>query len=184
MSQGFWMNLYRFWPWAGIPLMLAAAAGAARLAARLVKLTRQAPLFKVPLAPRQEVGFTEPGRVSLALEGARFTTRFSGLGFDLWGNDGQKAPGRASLLRPRTMGMTTITMELATFDIPRAGQYTLMIRGLDEPSSWNPAHAVVFLRFHIGRMVAYIVGIVLLAGVFLTSLVFVILRLAGVALAG
>lgn len=174
------MSVYNSWPWIGVPVMIAAGSALVWLAVRLVKLTRQSPLFKVPLAPKQEVWISEPGRVSLALEGPRFTTRFAGIGFELWGTDGQRVPGKPPLMQLRTMGMTTTTMELMKFDISRPGQYTLVISGLDEPSGWDPAHAVVFLQFHISRMVAYIICIVLLAGAMITSLVFVILRLAGV----
>ncbi|HPT24961.1 MAG TPA: hypothetical protein PLZ95_00995, partial [Bryobacteraceae bacterium] len=105
-------------------------------------------------------------------------------GFDLWGRDGLRVSSRPSFLRPRTMDLTTITMVMVTFDIPRPGQYTLTISGLDQPSLWDPAYAVVFLRLHIGWMVTSILWIVLLTGIIITSLVFVILRLTGVGLDG
>lgn len=82
------------------------------------------------------------------------------------------------------MGTSTITMELMTFDIPRPGRYVLLIGGLDQPSIWEPAHGVVFLRPHLEKTIAYIVGIVLSAGLFIASLVLVIMRLMRVGLDG
>jgi len=184
MKQGAYMSVYRYWIWIGIPLMLAAAAALWILITGVISLTKRALLFKVPLVAKQEIGFEESGRIALSMEGPRFTTRFAGVNFQLRELDGQSVPSRPSLMRTRTMGTSTITMELMTFDIPRPGRYVLLISGLDEPSVWEPAHAVVFMRPHMGQTVAYIVGIVMAACVFIASLVFVIMRLARVGLDG
>lgn len=184
MNQSIWLAIYRHWMWTGVPLALASAFALWILITGVISLTKRSRLFNVPLVPRQEIGFEEAGRVALAMEGPRFTTRFAGVKFELQEMDGQRLPGRPSLLRTRTMGVSTVTMELMTFDIPRPGRYSLIIGGLDEPRTSDPAHRVVFLRPHMERTVAYIVGIVLSAAVFITSLVFAGLRLMRIGLEG
>lgn len=82
------------------------------------------------------------------------------------------------------MGVATVTMELMTFDIPRPGRYAMIIGGLDEPGTADPAHRVVFLRPHMEKTAGYIVDIVLLAAVFIASLPFAGLRAMRVGLEG
>ncbi len=177
MKQSAFMSIYEHWIWIGVPLMLAAALGLWMTITGVMSLTRLSKLSSVPLVAKQEVGFDEAGQVALSMEGPRFTTRFAGAGFEMYGLDGQRVPSRPSLMRKRTMGVSTITMELLTFDIPRPGRYHLVVTGLVQPSPSDPAHSVVFMRPHTARTVAYVVGIVLSACVFIASLVFVIMRL-------
>jgi hypothetical protein len=177
------MVIYEYWIWTGVPVMLAAAVVLGILIVRLITLGKRSRLFAAPMLARQEVVFEDAGRVALAMEGPRFTTRFAGIGFELYGLDRQPVPSRASLMRPRTISGSTSTVERMTFDIPRPGRYVLLTSGLDQPSIWSPAVAVVFLRPQASRMVGYIMGIVAMAMVLITSLVFLILRLSGAGLA-
>ena len=96
-------------------------------------------------------------------------------------------------------------MELLSYDIPSPGSYVMTMTGTgdeqaavtnpqEEHSPFGPeampkvrgpgstvsemdAVNVVFTRTHLGRTVAYVVGMVLASGVFISSLVFFLLRL-------
>jgi len=175
--------LYEFWIWIGIPVMALATGSVWKFVTGAMAAVKSAHLFRVPLAERQEVEFSESGPVALSMEGKRFTTRFAGIDFELWSRDGVRLEGRRSLLRFRTTGANRVRMELLRFDIPRPGKYLLIASGVNDPSPWDEAQAVVFMRPHTRAVVAYILGIVLAAAVFIASFVLLILRSAGAGLA-
>lgn len=175
-------GLYESWNWIGILMMVMSAGCVWKFVTGAMAAVKSAHLFRVPLAGRQEVEFSDSGPVALSMEGKRFTTRFAGVDFKLWGRDGVRIEGRRSLLRFRTTGVNRVRMELLRFDIPCPGRYVLMASGLDDSSPWDKAHFVVFMRPHTRAVVAYILGIVLAAALFVTSLVLLLLRSAGAGL--
>ncbi|TCJ11600.1 hypothetical protein EZJ19_15105 [Parasulfuritortus cantonensis] len=177
MSQSVFTTVYRYWNWIGIPVLLVAAVVLWLTITDLIAVVKRSYLFSVPLASRQDIQFAEPGRVTLSMEGPRFTTRFGNANFELRDAAGVVVAGRPSLMRLRSSGMTTVRMELLSFDIPRPGRYTLDITGLGEPREGDDKHAVVFQRPALAPIIIHVVGIVLSAGLFITSLVFFILRL-------
>ena len=177
MSQSFWASIYRIWIWLGVPVMAIAVAVLVLLILGLISLVNRAQLFSVPLAERQEVQFAEAGRVALSIEGPRFSTRFAHVDFELRSIHGERIEGSRTWLRSRSSGVSTARLELLKYDIPRPGRYTLIMTGLGAPQEKDARHAVVFTRPHLKQTVAYILGMLLAGGTFITSLVFFVLRL-------
>jgi hypothetical protein len=177
MTESFFEGVYRNWIWIGGPLMLISATALGLLIAGTVRMVRKAQLFRVPLAERQEVGFAEAEQVVLSVEGPRFSTRFGNLAYELRAGDGTRVEGRPVLLRTETAAVSTVRLEILTYDIPRPGRYVLRIGGLGAPQADDARHAIVFGRPYLGRLVAHILGMILSASVFIGSLVFFLLRL-------
>ncbi len=178
MSQSLWVSLYRSWIWLGVPVMLAAAAGLWLSIAGVLAVMRKAHLFRTPLAASQEVEFSEAGRVVLNIEGPMLSRQFAGARFELRSKDGEPVEGRRVWLRGRSSGFTKARMELMSYDIPRPGRYVLTMTGREI----NPGHAVVFMRPHGGAMAVRVLGIVLSSVVLIASLVFFLMRVAGLRL--
>jgi hypothetical protein len=177
MTQSFFQSVYKYWIWIGAPLMLISAVALGMLIASTVSMVRKAQLFRVPLVERQEVGFAEAEQVVLSVEGPRFSTRFGNLAYELRAGDGTRVEGRPVLLRTETAAVSTVRLEILTYDIPRPGRYVLRIGGLGAPQADDARHAIVFGRPYLGRLVAHILGMILSASVFIGSLVFFLLRL-------
>ena len=179
MNGQFFDSVYRHWNWLGIVFMALGLAGLVACIRGIVVTIRKTRLFAVPLIPNQTIEFPEAGRVVLCMEGPRFSRRFAGLGYALTGSAGDPVRGRSSLFRARTTGISTARMELMSLDLPRAGRYVLTVAGLGPPREGDARNAIVFVRPHLARVAAYILGILLSAWVFIPSLVFFILRLSG-----
>ncbi|MBE0657692.1 MAG: hypothetical protein IH602_08365 [Bryobacteraceae bacterium] len=184
MNQPVMLGVYKSWTWIGIPLILASGFALWILISGLIALTKGSFMFRVPLRERQEIEFSEPGRVALNMEGKRFTTRFASLNFELYGLGGQRIPDRPSLMRKRTSGISDVRVELLTFEIPSPGRYVLVTTGLRQTGTEQGSEAVAFMRPNTAKTVAYIVGIVLSSCILIGSLVILILRLNRVGLSG
>lgn len=176
MSQSFWAGVYRNWFWIGPPLGAAAIAALGLLIPGLVALVKRGQLFQVPLADSQEVRFAEAGTVSLSIEGPRGTTRFAKVSFELRGAGGEAVEGKDVWFRTKSSGMSTARTELLQFEIPRPGTYVLAMKGLGAAQPGDAEHKVAFSRPQGVAMVAFIVGIILAAGVLTASVVFLALR--------
>lgn len=174
-----WSFLDRHWTTIAIPVMVAAAAALISLILGLVATVRQSLILRVPLAGRQEIQFAEPGAVILNMEAPRFSTRFAHLEFELTGIGGDTIQGHRRLVRSRTSGVTLVQVALLSYDIPRPGRFLLTVRGLDAPRPGDERHSIVFTRPIGLKTVGLIVGIILSAGILITSLVFFVLRLRG-----
>lgn len=146
--------------------------------AGVIRTGRQARLFSVPLVERQEVTFAEAGRVVLAMEGPLLSRRFAGLEYELVGPDGAKAPQRSALFRARTTGFSKARLELKVFEVRVPGRYVFRILGLAGAQLGDAEHRMVFTRPHLATSLAYVVGIVLSAGLAIASVVLFFLRLA------
>jgi len=179
-NQAFFSELYRLWIWIGPPVMVAALVALGFVIKNLVTSVRAAVICSVPLTPTQAIEFREPGTVILNLDGPRLSRRFSGLTFVLNTSDGLPIEGRMILFRARTSGFSTASLSYKEFDIPRPGPYVLRIDGLGQPREDDSKHSIIFTRPHMAKTIAHILGIILAAGVFITSMVFLGLRLAGV----
>ena len=184
MSQSAFETIYRYWTWIGIPVILIALAALVYLIWGVVATVKKAHLFKVPLAERQEVQFAAAEPVVLSIEGPRLTTRLRHVGFQLSGVDGDSIEGRRTLFRARTSGISTARIELMEYYIPSPGRYVLRMTGLGAAQEGDARHAVVFMRPHLMQALVYVVGIVLMSGVFIVSLVFFLLPLGGTELEG
>lgn len=177
MNESLFVTLYKYWTWIAIPVMAMTLAALVLLILGVVATVKKAHLFKVPLAERQEVEFVEAARVVLSIEGPRFSTRFARVNFELKGINGDPVESRRALFRAVTLGISTARMELLKFDIPRPGRYVLTTTGLGAARESDARHAVVFMRPHLKQSLVYVLGIVLTSFIFISSLVFFLLRL-------
>ncbi len=78
--------------------------------------------------------------------------------------------------------MSTVRMELLSFHIPSAGQYTLRIRNLGTARGEDSGHRVVLSKPHLSGMVGYVLGVVLWAALLIGSVVLFVLRLLSIGL--
>lgn len=169
--------IYRNGIWISVPLFGIAAAFLAFSVVGLVRLNERSQLVSLPLLNMQTVQFPEAGRVALCVEGPRFTSRFSGLTFDLVSGDGKRLAGSAAWLHFTTSGMSTVRMEMRRFGIPEPGRYTLRIENLGSSRDRDAEHRIVFTKPHLLQTIGYILGIILAGGALIGSVVLFILRL-------
>lgn len=169
--------LYRNGIIVAAPLFVFSAALLAICIVGLVRLGDRSQLFTLPFIEQQMVQLSDAGWVDLSLEGPRFSSRFSELAFELLSPDGTRMSSRSSWFHARTSGMSTVRMELVSFQIPSAGQYTLRIRNLGTARDGDTGHRVVLSKPHLPRMVGYVLGVVLSAALLIGSVVLFSLRL-------
>jgi hypothetical protein len=177
MNQPVLMGVYKSWIWIGIPLILASGVALWMLIPGVIALTKGSSLFRVPLREKQEIEFIEAGRVTLNMEGRRFTNRFAGVNFELYGAGGRRIPDSPSLLRKRSSGITDVRMELLSYDIPDPGRYLLVMTGLGSDEPDGGSEAIVFMKPHTAKTVAYAAGIAVASCIFIASMVILIMRL-------
>lgn len=164
-------------PWllgASFLLGLATLGFLVRAAVRMVRTAR---LCEATLRERQIVEFPEGGRVLLCLQGPRFTPRFRRLRYELRQPGGASVPGRIVMLRSVTSGRSSARITLRSYTLPFAGRYELDIEGLQPTDVDAPEHRIVFTRPHLLRTMLLVVGMVIAAGLAITSLVFLLLAL-------
>ena len=175
------MNIFDFLYRNGIiiapPLFVSSAALLAICIVGLVRLGDRSRLCTLPCVEQQMVQLSDTGWVDLSLEGPRLSSRFSELAFELLSPEGTRMSSRSSWFHARTSGMSTVRMELVSFQIRSAGQYTLRIRTLGTALDEHARHRVVLSKPHLPRMVGYVLGVVLSAALLIGSVVLFILRL-------
>ena len=162
---------FRHWLWFSVPSFLLAVLLLVLSISGVVRTVKQARLFSVPLLERQEIEFSKAGRVVLCVEGPRFTRSFSRLEYELQAPHGAAIPGRVSLFRARTSGISKVRMELAYYRIPYPGRYLLKITGLKEPDGPDDRDRLVFMRPHLARSLAYVSGILFSSALLIGSVV-------------
>jgi hypothetical protein len=172
----FFSYVYRNALWISIPVFIVSVVSLVYLILDVIKVMKQAHLTSVPLMKEQEVEFAKAGRVVLCMEGPLFTSRFANLSYTLIGPEGNPTEKRRSWFRSHTSSFSKVRMELEYYKIPRPGQYTLHIVGLEPGEKPDHDHRIVFMLPHLAQSVARVVGI-LLAGMFLIgSLVLFLMR--------
>jgi hypothetical protein len=134
-------------------------------------------MFSVPLLEHQVIEFPEAREVVLWGEGPRFTSRFAKLDFALKSEDGTPVEGHTIWIHSSSSGLSKAKIDLKRFQIPRPGRYRLEIQGLGEPRENNSEHQLVFMKPHRTKSIAYILGIILSAFIFIGSLVLFFLSL-------
>jgi len=162
-------------PWLLTALLLLSVAALGMLIRAVLATLRAARLFDVPLLESQRVEFPTAGPVVLCMEGPRFTPRFRKLRYELRLPEGTAIAGHRILFRTVASGIAKARVTLRTYDLPHAGHYLLDIHGL-EPTDVNaPHHRIVFMRPHLARSVALVVGITFVSMLAIASLVFLLL---------
>jgi hypothetical protein len=170
-------------PWLLALLFLLALAALASLVRAVTAMVRGARLCTVPLRPSQWIDFPAAGRVVLCMEGPRFTPQFRKLRFELRQPDGVEVSGHRILFRLVSSGISRARVTLRTCDLSMAGPYELVIHGLQPQYVDAPEHSVVFMRPHLGRTVAFVIGITLASALAIVSLVFFLLSVVPTAAA-
>jgi len=162
-------------------LALIAMAGAALLAwsiLRLVAVVRSSILVRVPVLAAQDVSLAEAGTIVLCIEAPHFGTQFAGVDFAMQDSAGRDVPSAPIVFRAKVSGFSRVRLSVRSFDVPRAGRYRLLARGIDSARDMSDA-AIVLTRPFASAMLLWILGITfgaiaLIGGGVLTSL-----RIAG-----
>lgn len=165
--------------WIAPPLMCIAALALGLFIRSEVRLVKEAKILSVPLVAEQDVEFPEAGRVVLCVEGPRFSTRFARLDYELSTDSGAPVEGRTAWFHATTTGVKWARVEVRVYEIPHRGRYVLRVQRLGAAQERDAAHRLVFMRPHLAQTVGYIIGMIVSFGVFVTSLVFFVLRLMG-----
>jgi hypothetical protein len=175
------MTLFAYAYQYGLWILAAMFCGSVLLLIRCIKgllhTISASRLCAVPLRDRQEIHFPEAGKVVLAIEGPLLSRRFAKLGYALIGPDGIEVPGRRPLLRMRTTGLTTATLELKFFNLAHPGPHLFVISGLGGAQPNDGAHQMVFSRPHRRQLLLFVLGIVLSSVGLIGSLVLFLIRL-------
>jgi hypothetical protein len=175
MSFLSWM--YRNGVLISVPLFFISAVLLVYFILAVVRSTKQAHLFSVPLLEQQEIHFAEEGRVVLCTQGPLLSFRFSKLDYELTGNS-IPVEGRTTWFHAKTSGFSWVRMEVKSYPIPSPGRYILRIKGLEPHAAADSEHKIVFMRPHLARSMAYVIGIVLSGMLFIGSIVLFFLRLS------
>jgi hypothetical protein len=172
--------VYRYGIWISIPAFIVFVVLLILSISGVVRTMRQARLFSVPLVAQQEVEFTQAGSVVLAMEGPFLSRRFAKLEYELLGPDGMTVESRPAFFRARSSSFTKAKMELRVYRVVTPGRYVFQIINLEGERPSDVEHRMVFTRPHLGRSMAYVIGIVFTAMLTIGSIVLFFLRLAGV----
>ncbi len=172
--------VYKYGIWISIPAFIFSVVLLVTCITGVVRTGRQARLFSIPLVDRQEVEFTEAGKVVLCMEGPILSRRFAKLKYELTGPDGMAVKSHIVLLRARTTGFSKAIMELKTYEIVYPARYVFEIRGLGPEQLRDSEHRMVFMRPYFLRTMAYVLGIVFAAVLNIGSFVLFLMRLVGV----
>ena len=169
--------IYRNGLWISVPLFIISAVLLCFFIINVIRSVRQAHLLSVPLLGQQEIQFAEEGRVVLCTQGPLLSFRFAKLDYELTGDNGMPVEGRTTWFHSRTSGLSWVRMEVKSYRIPMPGRYVLRIKGLEPGSTADSEHQIVFMRPHLARSIAYVIGIVLTSLLFIGSIVLFFLRL-------
>ena len=169
--------IYQNGIWISIPAFAVFVTALVLCITGVLRTARQARLFSVSLLDRQEIEFTEAGRVVLCMEGPILSRRFVGLTYDLTGPGGIRVESRPVIFRGRTTGLTKARMELRVYEIGIPGLYVFRIQGLQGEKSSDSEHKMVFMKPHLAVSMLYVLGIVLTAMFTIMSIVLFFLRL-------
>lgn len=172
--------VYKYGIWISALVFVLSAFLLVKCITGVIRTEKETRLLNVPLADRQEVEFTNAGRVVLCMEGPILSRRFARLKYELTGPGGIAVKNRIVLFRMTTSGFKKANMELRVYDIPFPGRYVFEIRGLEGEKSSDSEHRMVFTRPHMARSMAYVIWIVFSAGFTIASFVLFLLRLVGV----
>ena len=172
--------IWRYGVWISIPFFILGVASLGWCIWSIVRLERTSQLARMPLAERQTVVFKEPGGALLCVEGPLLTTRFGGLSYELLTESGEPVSGRRLFFRQTTSGFTTVRRAERKYDIPRAGNYTLVVKGLGGPKERDGEHFLAFKRPFLVWALLCVLGVILSAGLTIGSLVLFLMKLVGV----
>lgn len=172
--------IYHYGIWISVPAFVFFVAMLIMCITGVIRTARRAHLFSVPLNDRQEIDFTEAGRVVLCIEGPMLSRRFAKLDYELTGPDGMAVKSRIALFRATTAGLKKARMELKVYEIAQPGRHVFSILGLEGEKPSDAEHRMVFTRPHLRYSIIYVLGIVIAAMFTIGSIVLFFLRLFSV----
>ena len=145
----------------------------------VVRLVKESKVLNLPLVEQQSIVLPETGTLVLCAEGPRFSRRFAGLDYELSTEYGVPVAGRTAWFHARTSGVSAARTEVRVYEIPHPGRFALRVLQLGAAQERDVQHRLVFVKPHLGKTVAYVIGITLSSCLFIVSLVFFLLRLTG-----
>ena len=144
----------------------------------VLRLLRESEVVALPAAAQQQVTFQEPGSYVLHQRQPRLNTALMRAQFALRDAGGNDVPSSAIIFRTRTSGFSTASISVRSFEVPRAGAYTLIVTGIKADADLSRVE-LVFTRPYAGQLVLWILGIVLGGVCTIGGLVFTSLLYAG-----
>jgi hypothetical protein len=158
------------WLFLSIPALLFALGGLAFSIRGLLGLLRGKAVATVALRATSTIAIPSAGTYDLSVSGRLGTTDFAGVDFGLVDESGKAVPMRSVVMRVSTTSMSgRSTLQLRTFDAPRAGNYMLTVTGIREGS--DPGNTIVIGRPAGLALVVWILGIVLSGVLLILSIV-------------
>jgi hypothetical protein len=149
------------------------SAGAAWMAARLIRGNRAAVVSSLPLVVQQTVVVESPGDLVLSIEVPRLATDYRQWEFEV----GESRSKRSHIMKwggPRSTGavtgISTVKIPLGHLNLVHPDQLTLRVKGLAPDTDYS-AYRIVLARPHILRMAVQITGLVLCGVGMLLSLI-------------
>jgi hypothetical protein len=133
-----------------------------------------AEILRAPAVSRQTLQFPVAGKMALYLEGPRFRTWQQRCTYTcVEAETGLAVPVTPSYSGAAMRGSRHSRILRGTLTVPRPGDYTLGVAGLEPPDA--PEYSVVFMRLFAGQMLRFILTCVLLGMLLVGSLVLAIL---------
>ncbi len=137
-----------------------------------------AELARVPLTGRQVVSFDKPGRVLMRVEGIPMNPRPFRLSYHIIAEDGTFVASRPLMTGFTDTAFTSPLLGQWLYDIPRSGNYTLMVRGLEESRNVQVGCFLVFAWPSIYWSFLCLAGVLLSVGIAIGSLALFLVKLA------
>jgi hypothetical protein len=162
------MTLSR-WLFLTIPGFVLAAVLLALTIRSLLRTLSGAVVAAVPLEEHQSFPLAEPGPYDLYVEGRLGTMDFVGLGFRLTDAAGRNVPMSGVLFRARVNSLSRARLLLQSFQATAPGVFALEVTGLRSAAS--PDDRIVISRPVRGALVTHILGLVILGGLTIGSMV-------------
>jgi hypothetical protein len=178
--MNFFTAIYQRMAWIGPPLMLLGLVCLGLSIRNVVRLSRRSVVLTLPLIHEQTFEVSTPGTLVLAEDGPLLSGRFNGLRYTVVTDYGKPVADRPVLIRATTSGFSTARREKRVLEMPHAGRFILKIEGLGPARERDNEHHIAFTKPHLVQTVGWILAIIGSAGLFIVSLVFFCIRLAGV----
>ena len=153
------MKHFSPWVYVTAPVILLGATLLGLTIRSLIRMLRGSVVASLPLATEQRIAFEVAGPYDLYGQTRFGSSTFARLDFDLQDRTGQSVPLHPVLFRTTVRSFSSVKLRLRSFTIPRAGTYTLRVRGDTPPSNDD---GLVIGKPIQGRLVAHILGIVVL----------------------
>lgn len=172
------MTFSRFWLVATVPLIAVGVLAIVKLAAGLVRLTREAVIASLPVVAEQSVLVPASDRYSLLVQGKLGERGLGDLRFAVADADGRDVPVTPVYVRSSATSLDgTVRLELFSF-ASGGGRHTIRVVGIDPARDYRHNRVVVARRSR-GELAVRIVALVLTSLVTLGSLVASSLLIAG-----